>query len=122
MAKNIIIAEDEEHIGKLITFKLQKEGYTVIWERDGSSALEAIKNEKPDLVLLDVMMPQINGFEVLKKIKQDEELKDIPVVMLTSKGQESDIVSAIDCGAADYIVKPFRPAELLVRIKRLLSS
>ncbi len=121
MTKKIIIAEDEKHIGKLLIFKLEKEGFTVIWKEDGKSALEAIKADKPDLVILDVMMPKLNGFEVLEAIKADETTKEIPVVMLTARGQESDIVNGIDSGAADYIVKPFRPAELLVRIKRLLQ-
>lgn len=121
MTKKIVIAEDEKHIGKLLTFKLGKEGFDVIWKEDGKSALETIQTEKPDLVILDVMMPKLNGFEVLEAIKSDDSIKDIPVVMLTARGQESDIVSGIDSGAADYIVKPFRPAELLVRIKRLLQ-
>jgi len=121
MTKKIVIAEDEQHIGKLITFKLEKEGFEVVWKKDGKTALEAVQSEKPDLVILDVMMPKMTGFEVLKAIKSDENLKDTPVVMLTALGQETDIVSSIDRGAADYIVKPFRPAELLVRIKRLLQ-
>lgn len=122
MAKKIVIAEDEEHIGKLILFKLKKEGFEISWETDGKAALETIQKTVPDLVILDVMMPKMNGFEVLKAVKSDDSLKHIPVVMLTAMGQESNIVSAIDAGAADYIVKPFRPNELLVRIKRLLPS
>ncbi len=120
MAKKIVIGEDEEHIGKMICFKLKKEGYEVIWKTNGKEALEAIQSEKPNLVILDVMMPKMSGFEVLKAVKSDETLKHIPVVMLTALSQETNIVGSIVDGAADYIVKPFRPAELLARIKRLL--
>jgi DNA-binding response OmpR family regulator len=120
MATRILIAEDEEHIGMMVSFRLEKSGFEVIWKQDGSSALEAVKSEKPDLVILDVMMPNMNGFEVLEQIKNDESVKHIPVIMLTAQGQESDIVGAIDKGAADYLVKPFRPAELVARIKRFL--
>ncbi|MBU3915037.1 response regulator [bacterium] len=120
MGKKIVIAEDEEHMGKMISFKLEKEGFEVIWKQNGASALETIREQKPDLALLDVMMPDMNGFEVLKAIRRDESLNSVKVVMLTAKGRETDIVDAINQGAADYVVKPFRPAELLARIKRLL--
>lgn len=122
MGKKIVIAEDEEHIGRMVKFKLEKEGFTVIWARDGVSALEKVKSEMPSLVLLDVMMPGKDGIEVLKTIKADQSLMNIPVVMLTAKGQESDVISGLDAGAADYIIKPFRPTELVVRLKRLMSD
>jgi two-component system, OmpR family, alkaline phosphatase synthesis response regulator PhoP len=122
MTVKIIIAEDEEHIGQMVSFKLERSGFNVIWKQDGASALEAVRTEIPDAVILDVMMPNMNGFEVLEAIKQDKDLKHIPVIMLTAQGQESDIVSGIDKGAADYLVKPFRPAELLARVKRLLAD
>lgn len=121
MSKKVLLAEDEEHIGKLIVFKLEKEGLEVIWKQDGESALAAVKSELPDLILLDVMMPKMNGFDVLKAIQNDESIKNIPIVMLTAKAQESDIVDGINKGATDYIVKPFRPAELVARIKRFLK-
>ncbi len=122
MTVKIIIAEDEEHIGEMVSFKLERSGFNVIWKQDGASALEAVRTEIPDAVILDVMMPNMNGFEVLEAIKQDKTLKHIPVIMLTAQGQESDIVSGIDKGAADYLVKPFRPAELLARVRRLLAD
>ncbi len=120
MGKKILIAEDEAHLGKMIQFKLEKEGFDVVWENDGLKAWEKIQTEKPDLVLLDVMMPGMNGFEVLKNIRQAESLAAVIFVMLTAKGQEADIVNGIYKGAADYIVKPFKPAELVARIKRVL--
>ena len=122
MAKKIVLAEDEPQIARLIEFKLKKEGYEVTWKENGEEALEAIKAEKPDLVLLDVMMPVMDGYEVLRQIKEDENLKSIPVIMLTARAQERDVVKGIDLGAQDYITKPFHPAELLVQVKRILAK
>ena len=122
MPTKILIADDEEHLGYLVKFKLEKEGFDVIWKKDGRQALEAVQEERPDLVILDVMMPGLTGFEVLEAIKADPELKDTPVIMLTASGQEADTVKGIDMGAADYIVKPFRPAELVARIRRCLPG
>ena len=117
----IVVAEDEPALGRLITFKLQRESYEVKWANNGGAALDLVRQEKPDIVLLDVMMPVLDGYQVLKKLKEDEDLKGIPVIMLTSKGQERDVVKGIELGANDYIVKPFRPAELVARVKRLLT-
>ena len=122
MAKKIVLVEDESQIARLIEFKLRKEGYQVTWKENGEEALEAIKAEKPDLVLLDVMMPVMDGYEVLRQIKEDENLKSIPVIMLTARAQERDVVKGIDLGAQDYITKPFHPAELLVQVKRILAK
>ncbi|MBU2513675.1 response regulator [bacterium] len=121
MTIKIVFAEDEEHIGRMVEFKLQKEGFETFWAKDGVEALKIVSRELPDLVLLDIMMPKMNGLEVLEAIKGNDQLKSIPVVMLTAKGQESDVVAGIDKGAADYIIKPFRPAELVARIKRLVA-
>ncbi len=122
MVKKIVLAEDEPQIARLIEFKLKKEGYKVIWKENGEEALEAIKADKPDLILLDVMMPVMDGYEVLRRVKEDENLKSIPVVMLTARAQEKDVVKGIDLGAEDYITKPFHPAELLARVKRILGK
>ncbi len=122
MAKKIILAEDEPQIARLIEFKLKKEGYQVTWKENGEEALEAIKADKPDLVLLDVMMPVMDGYEVLRRLKEDENLKSIPVIMLTARAQERDVVKGINSGAEDYITKPFHPAELLARVKRILGK
>ena len=122
MPKTIVLAEDEPHIARLVIFKLEREGYTVIWAKDGGEALESIASNKPDLVLLDIMMPIMDGYEVLKKVKEQENLKSIPVIMLTAKGQEKDIVRGFNLGSEDYIVKPFRPAELAARIKKVLNE
>ena len=122
MAKKIVLAEDEPQTAKLVEFKLRKEGYQVTWKENGEEALEAIKREKPDLILLDVMMPVMDGYEVLRQVKENEGLKDIPVIMLTARAQERDVVKGIDSGAEDYITKPFHPAELLARVKRILGK
>ena len=122
MAKKIVLAEDEPQIARLIEFKLEKEGYEVTWKENGEEALKAIKTDKPDLILLDVMMPVMDGYEVLRRLKEDENLKSIPVVMLTARAQERDVVKGIDLGAEDYITKPFHPAELLARVKRILGK
>jgi len=122
MAKKIVLAEDEPQIARLIEFKLKKEGYQIVWKENGEEALKAIKADRPDLILLDVMMPVMDGYEVLRRVKEDENLKSIPVVMLTARAQERDVVKGIDLGAEDYITKPFHPAELLARVKRILGK
>jgi len=122
MAKKIVLAEDEPQIAKLVEFKLKKEGYQVTWKKNGEESLKAIKEEKPDLILLDVMMPVMDGYEVLRQVKEDEQLRDIPVIMLTARAQERDVVKGIDSGVENYITKPFHPAELLARVKRILGK
>ncbi len=122
MPKMIVLAEDEPQIAGLIEFKLKKEGYEVTWKENGEEALKAIKADKPDLILLDIMIPVMDGYEVLRRLKEDENLKSIPVIMLTARAQERDVVKGIDMGAEDYITKPFHPAELLARVKRILGK
>jgi len=122
MTRKIVLAEDEPQIARLIEFKLKKEGYDVTWKENGDEALRAIKADKPDLILLDIMMPVMGGYEVLRRLKEDENLKSVPVIMLTARAQEKDVVKGIDMGAEDYITKPFQPAELLARVKRILGK
>ncbi|MFC1557051.1 response regulator transcription factor [candidate division KSB1 bacterium] len=122
MSFTIVLAEDEPQIARLTSFKLEKEGFKVIWEKDGGAALKSVEKNKPDIVLLDIMMPVMDGYQVLKKIKENDNLKNIPVIMLTAKGQERDVVKGIEMGAEDYIVKPFRPAELTARVKKILGA
>ncbi len=122
MSKKIVLAEDEPQIARLIEFKLKKEGYQVTWKENGEEALKAIKADKPDLILLDIMMPVMGGYEVLRRLKEDENLKSVPVIMLTARAHEKDVVKGIAMGAEDYITKPFHPAELLVRVKKILDK
>lgn len=120
--KKVVLADDEAHLGQLIKTKLERSGFIVVWKTDGVQTLEAVRAERPDAVVLDVMMPGLSGYEVLERIKADPELKTIPVVMLTAQSQRGDIQRGMRLGAADYITKPFKPAELLARIRRLFPE
>ncbi|MEN7536298.1 response regulator transcription factor [Aurantiacibacter flavus] len=119
---NILIADDDPILVELVKFRLEGAGYDTIVASDGEEAVNSIKSERPDLVVLDSMMPVIPGHEVLRIIKSDPETKDIPIVMLTARKGEADVVAAIRSGAADYLTKPFIPQELLVRIEKLLPE
>ena len=118
----ILVVDDEPHIVKMVEFKLRNQGYETISAADGNQALEMVLTRKPDLILLDVMMPGLDGFQVLSKLKTQEETRELPVIMLTAKGQERDVVTGFDKGADDYIIKPFSFPELLARVNRALSK
>jgi two-component system alkaline phosphatase synthesis response regulator PhoP len=122
MQKKIMVVDDEPYIARVIKFKLEQEGYTVISANDGVTGLERIRQERPDLVLLDVMMPGLNGYEVCQQIKADAELQGIPVIFLTAKGQERDREQGINLGASDYITKPFSPNRLLELVRSTIGS
>ena len=117
----ILIAEDEPHIFKMVDFKLKNVGYTVIGATDGGEAVAMANREKPDLILLDVMMPVMDGFEVLRILKGQEATKDIPVIMLTARSQERDVEQGLKLLATDYVVKPFSFPELMARIEGALK-
>ncbi len=112
MKKKIMVIDDEPFISMMIEDKF-KNDFHVLSIRDSSSAIDAIRKERPDLIILDWMMPRISGLDILKTIKEDPELKDIPVFMLTAKGQEDDELAGLRYGAERYITKPFSPRELL---------
>ncbi len=118
----ILVADDDPLSIKLLDFRLRSVGHEVIFAVNGGEALEIATREKPDLVLLDIMMPVMNGFQVLRKLKSQEETKNIPVIMLTSKVQEKDVVFGLEVGAEDYITKPFSFAELNARVNHVLTS
>lgn len=118
----ILVVDDETYIVELVKFNLEKEGFEVIVAYDGLSALELVKTELPDLIVLDIMLPNIDGLEVCKALKQDERFNTIPIIMLTAKGGEIDTVLGLETGADDYITKPFSPRELLARIKARLRA
>jgi two-component system phosphate regulon response regulator PhoB len=120
MAK-ILLAEDEQHIAEMIVFKLTNGGHQVIRARDGEEAMLLAGSETPDLILLDVMMPVLTGFEVLRQRKADPAHRAVPVIMLTAKGQERDVVRGLQDGATDYIVKPFSLKELAARVDLVLQ-
>ncbi len=112
----ILLAEDEAQIGDMVAFKLANAGHDVIRVADGEAALAAAARERPDAIILDVMMPGLDGFSVLGRLKADPSLSAIPVIMLPARGQERDVLSGLQGGAADYIVKPFSLKELLARV------
>ena len=118
----ILVADDDELLRELLVFKLSGRGYSVQTAEDGEAALQMVRQSIPHLVVLDAMMPVRNGFDVLREIKADPSTSGVPVIMLTARKLESDIVSALDLGAADYLVKPFNPQELLARISRHLAA
>lgn len=121
MAK-IVLVEDEAQIARIVQIKLTNKGYVVAHAADGGAGLELIRQERPDLVLLDVMMPVMDGYTVLGALRADPELAKIPVIMLSAKGQERDVLQGLQGGAVDYIVKPFSPSELVARVQRHLQS
>ncbi|RME88139.1 MAG: response regulator [Anaerolineae bacterium] len=117
----ILIAEDERDIRDLVAFTLRFAGYQVVAAANGEEALELTRDEAPDLVLLDVRMPRMTGYDVCRAIKSDPQLKDIPVVFLSAKGQESEIRAGLDAGAEEYLLKPFAPDELTERVRQILA-
>jgi two-component system alkaline phosphatase synthesis response regulator PhoP len=122
MAKpKVLICDDDPLLLKLIEYRLASKGYEVVKAADGAEALTAVVKERPNLVVLDAMMPKADGFEVLARIKADPSLALTPVIMLTARKGEKDIVAALEKGADDYLVKPFIPEELVARLSRLLS-
>lgn len=117
----VLIADDDELLIRLLEHKLGQKGLAVISVGDGERALEAVRETLPDLVVLDGMMPGLDGFEVLRRLKEDEATRRIPVVMLTARKMEADVVAGLTLGADEYMVKPFMPEELMMRIGRLLG-
>lgn len=118
---NILIADDDPILVEILKFRLEGAGHSVTVASDGEQALEAARADPPALVVLDSMMPIISGPDVLAELKADPALRDIPVVMLTARDSEADIVAGLKGGAAEYLTKPFIPQELLVRISGLLG-
>jgi len=121
MAK-ILIAEDERDIRDLITYTLNFAGYEVVSAGDGEEAVALALQEMPDLVLLDVRMPRMTGYEACKAIKADEKTKGIPVVFLSAKGQEAEIQAGMQAGAVEYLLKPFSPDQLTARVQAVLAK
>jgi two-component system phosphate regulon response regulator PhoB len=120
MKKKILIIEDDKDIARLIQYNLDKAGYACEVCVSGEDGLKSLAHRPADLVLLDVMLPGANGFDICRRIKQDEDHKNIPVIMLTAKGEEVDRIVGLELGAEDYVVKPFSPRELALRVKAVL--
>jgi len=118
----ILVAEDEKDIRELIAFTLRFAGYDVVLANNGAEALERVSQEKPALVLLDVRMPKMTGYEVCRRLKENPETEKIPVVFLSAKGQDREVQEGYESGAVDYIIKPFVPDELIAQVKRILEQ
>jgi two-component system alkaline phosphatase synthesis response regulator PhoP len=121
MAKRILIADDEPNIVISIEFLLKREGYDVIVAQNGAEALAKVRAERPDLVILDVMMPLRNGFEVCQDLRQDPEFKDLRIMMLTAKGRDTEVSKGLALGADVYMTKPFSTRELVAKVKALMD-
>ncbi|SHF24060.1 two-component system, OmpR family, alkaline phosphatase synthesis response regulator PhoP [Desulfofundulus australicus DSM 11792] len=119
MAK-ILVVDDEEHILELIRFNLEKEGYQVVTATDGNTAVEIARSQRPDLILLDVMLPEQDGLAVCRILQQEAATRRIPVIMISARGDELDKVLGLEMGADDYVTKPFSPRELVARVKARL--
>jgi len=120
--KRILVVDDERHIVRLVQVNLERAGYEVLTAFDGIEALDKVKNDNPDMVVLDVMMPRMDGFEVLKNLQSDPRFQNIPVIMLTAKAQDADIFKGWASGVSSYLTKPFNPRELLVFVERIFQS
>ena len=121
MAKeNILIVDDEEDVLELVRYNLDKEGYRTETATTGEEALVKARSKLPDLILLDLMLPGVDGLQICKNLKSDVKTEHIPIVMLTAKGEEADIVTGLELGADDYVTKPFSPKVLVARVRRIL--
>jgi two-component system alkaline phosphatase synthesis response regulator PhoP len=122
MPVKILVCDDERHIVRLIQVNLERQGWEVVTAFDGKEGLEKIRSEKPNLVVLDVMMPYMDGFEVLKSLRREPETEALPVIMLTAKAQDKDVFEGYHYGADMYLTKPFNPMELVTFVKRIIAN
>ncbi len=120
--RTVLVVDDEPFICRSLTFVLRKENYHVLEARNGEEALAVIRQHKPDLVFLDVMMPKLNGFQVTQQVRSDPSLDSVKIILLTAKGQESDREVGKTAGANDYMTKPFSPTKILDRARQMLGS
>jgi len=120
MKETILIVEDEKDIVRMLEYNLKKEGFAVLSSRNGEDVLRIASKEHPGLILLDLMLPGLNGLEVCRELKRDNKTAAIPIIMLTAKTQESDKILGLELGADDYVTKPFSPKELIARIRAIL--
>ncbi len=118
--EKILIVEDEADITELLRYNLSRDGYNVVEAATGEAALDIIERNAPDLVLLDLMLPKINGLEVCRRVRSSQDNKHLPIIMITAKGEEVDIVTGLELGADDYMTKPFSPRVLLARVRAVL--
>ena len=122
MPKKILAVDDEKHIVRLVQINLEKAGYTVSIASNGREALESVAANRPDLIVMDVMMPEMDGFAALQKLKDNPSTQNIPVIMLTAKAQDADVFKGWQSGADLYLTKPFNPSELITFVQRIFES
>ena len=120
--KKIMIVDDEVNIRTALKYRLKKEGYSVLLAVDGLEALDKVALERPDLIILDLMLPRMDGYEVLKRLKGDPRTADIPVIVLTARGEKEDRARSLELGAASFMAKPFSPRQLVAEVKRALGD
>jgi len=120
MAERILIVDDEPDIVELLDYNFRQAGYVVVTASDGTSAMAEIRRQKPDLVLLDLMLPDVSGTEVCRRLRKDPATESMPIVMITARGEEIDRVVGFELGADDYVVKPFSPREVMLRVQAVL--
>lgn len=120
--RRILVCDDDDMLVELLRYRLSARGYEVLTAHNGGEGLEIARSERPDAIVLDAMMPVMDGYQVLRQLRADAEFAAIPVIMLTARRQEQDIVGALELGANDYLVKPFIPEELITRMTRLIES
>jgi DNA-binding response OmpR family regulator len=117
----VLAADDDEDILALVAFRLERSGYTVIKARDGQEALDLALAEKPDLAVLDVMMPKLDGFELTRRLRSEAATSRMPIILLTARAQDTDVAQGFEAGVDDYIRKPFSPQELRTRVQAILG-
>jgi two-component system phosphate regulon response regulator PhoB len=117
---NVLIVEDEPPLVELLSYNLEKAGFQIHIARDGEEALLALEERKPDLILLDWMLPYVSGIEICRRIRRNPETRNVPIIILTARGEENDRIRGLEAGADDYVVKPFSPSELVARVRAVL--
>ncbi|MGB0625406.1 MAG: phosphate regulon transcriptional regulator PhoB [Alphaproteobacteria bacterium] len=120
MQPNVLIVEDEPPLVELLSYNLEKAGFQAQIARDGDEALLAVEERRPDLVLLDWMLPYVSGIEICRRLRRNPETRDLPIILLTARGEEDDRIRGLEAGADDYVVKPFSPSELVARVRAVL--
>lgn len=120
-AARVLVADDERDILELVVFRLERSGYEIVRATDGEEALRFALEQRPDLAVLDVMMPKLNGYDVTREIRRHEETRTMPVILLTARAQEADVTRGFEAGADDYLKKPFSPQELGARVQAILD-
>ena len=117
----ILVADDEEDLRELVSYRLSRSGYEVVEAVDGQEAFELATERTPDLMVLDVMMPRLDGYELTRRVREQDSLRSVPVILLTARSQETDVGRGFDVGADDYLKKPFNPDELVARVRAVLG-